>query len=80
METPKIGPQDPSANKLLTQIANQDNTVVYPRSTLAVTTQTLANNVTITESISNDNGDIVTVYTTRDAISVTSVDQTINKT
>ena len=49
-------------------------TVTYNQATQA----TAGNSVTVTSSTSNDPGDVVTIYTSPKAVSVSSVNQTIN--
>lgn len=53
---------------------SSESNIVYPKAT-EVTTK---NDVTITQSNNNTSGDVVTVYTTKGTINVTSIDQTIN--
>jgi len=49
-------------------------TVTYNQATQATT----GNSVTVTSSTSNDPGDVVTIYTSPKAVSVSSVNQTVN--
>ncbi len=51
------------------------NDTVFPQATQT----TSGNAVTITQSLNNDSGDVVTVYSGSGTIAVTSIDQTINQ-
>jgi len=73
-----IGPQDPLARQVIEQQDNA-NLIVYPQSIADVDTGATSNSITITTSVNNQSGDIVTVYSTPGAVNVTAVDQVVNQ-
>jgi hypothetical protein len=81
-KSPVANENDPSLLRQIETLNNQSlirpNVVSNPTVFALATQSTNNNNVTITQSINNDSGDIVTVYNTDGTINVTSIDQTIN--
>jgi len=75
-KSPIANESDPS---ILRQVENRSSppggASQFPRATQV----TSPNTVTITQSVNNDPGDVVTVYSTNGTISVTSIDQTFNE-
>lgn len=70
---PVINEADPNLIRQLQRKTAGD--IIYPRATEITAPQT----VTITQSVNNDSGDVVTVYRTEGEIQVTSIDQTVNQ-